>query len=81
MRPRSPPEDLLLLRRSSLVTLLSLGCLVGCSHVPDAAPRMAVEFPVPAATRPSTVEAPRVAAVGAEGALGAKAEALRRWPS
>ncbi|WP_338277657.1 CHAP domain-containing protein [Corallococcus caeni] len=75
MRPCSPPEDLLLLRRSSLVTLMSLGCLVGCAHVPDAAPRMAVELPLSAASPPSTVEAPRVAAVGAEGALGAKAEA------
>nr|WP_240672557.1 CHAP domain-containing protein [Corallococcus coralloides] len=74
MRPLSPPEDLLLLRRSSLVTLMSLGCLVGCAHVPDAAPRRAVELPAAPVARPS-VEAPSVASVGAAGALGVKAEA------
>jgi hypothetical protein len=66
---------LLLLRRSSLFILMSLGSLVGCAHVPGAAPRLSVEVPVTRDAAPASVEAPSVAAVGAEGALGVKAEA------
>jgi cell wall-associated NlpC family hydrolase len=75
MRARSPREDLLLLRRSSLVTLMSLGCLVGCAHVPDGAPRMAVELPNGGPVTRPAVETASVAQVGAAGALGVKAEA------
>ncbi|WP_341868193.1 CHAP domain-containing protein [Corallococcus sicarius] len=74
MRRRSPPEDLLLLRRSSLVILLSLGSLVGCAHVPDVAPKTAWG-PPSTETTAAPRGSPRVAAVGAEGALGVKAEA------
>ncbi|WP_227027519.1 CHAP domain-containing protein [Corallococcus soli] len=74
MRPRSPPEDLLLLRRSSLVILMSLGCLVGCAHVPDVASHGALERPAAGPSKASWVS-PGVVAVGAGGALGVKAEA------
>ncbi|MCY1039859.1 CHAP domain-containing protein [Corallococcus sp. bb12-1] len=74
MRPHSPPEDLLLLRRSSLAILMSLGCLVGCAHVPDVASHSVLELH-PAEFPKAHAAPPRVAAVGAEGALGVKAEA------